>query len=429
MRVGRAVSLAPLWRNRDWMLFMAGQLLSTMGSQLTTIAYPLLVLALTHSPAKAGLVGFARVLPTPLLGLVAGEAADRWDRKRIMIAADGIRAVAVAALAAAVLADATPLWLIVVAALAEGTGSVFFTGAQVGAMRAVVPAPQLPAAVSAQTARFAAVSLAGPPAGGALFNLGRSLPFLGDAASYSFSFVSLLAMRTPFQEARRPDTASLRARTAEGFRFLWSRPFLRTMTFIYGIGNFALPGILLVIVVAGRRAGLSGGRIGALFAVFAAFLLIGSLASPLFRRRFSMRTIILIELWTWLGSGLYLIWPNVYVLTAAILPQAVAMPVTDSVVVGYRMAVTPDRLLGRVESVRMTLAQLAYPLGPLAAGILLETTSSRATVAVFTMCGVVLAVWGTLSPAIRDAPRLEDAWDQSPSQSRLPPEAGRAPGS
>jgi len=65
----------------------------------------------------------------------------------------------------------------------------------------------------------------------------------------------------------------------------------------------------------------------------------------------------------------------------------------------------------------------------LAAGILLETTSSRATVAVFTMCGVVLAVWGTLSPAIRDAPRLEQAWDQSPSQSRLPPEAGRAPGS
>jgi hypothetical protein len=85
--------------------------------------------------------------------------------------------------------------------------------------------------------------------------------------------------------------------------------------------------------------------------------------------------------------------------------------------------------------VRTTLAQLASPLGPLVAGILLETTSSRATVAVFTACGVVLAVWGTLSPAIRAAPRLEQAWepvsnsDQSPAQSRLPPEAKRAPGS
>jgi MFS family permease len=401
------VSLAPLWRNRDWVLLMAGQLLSTLGSQLTTIAYPLLVLALTHSPAKAGLVGFARVLPTPLLGLLAGEAADRWDRKRVMIAADGVRAVAVAALAAAILLDAVPLWLIIVIAFVEGTGSVFFAGAEVGALRAVVPTRQLPAAVGAQRARSAAVSLAGPPAGGALFNLGRSLPFLGDAVSYSFSFVSLLAMRTPFQETRRPDPSSLRARTAEGFRFLWGRPFLRTTTFLYAIGNFALPGILLVIVVAGRRAGLSGGRIGALFAVFAAFLLIGSLASPLFRRRFSMRTIILIELWLWLGSGLYLIWPNVYVLTAAILPQAVAMPVTDSVVVGYRIAVIPDRLLGRVESVRTALGQIASPLGPLAAGVLLETTSSRATVAVFTACGVALAVWGTVSPVIRSAPRLD----------------------
>jgi MFS family permease len=386
---------------------MAGQLLSTLGSQLTTIAYPLLVLALTHSAAKAGLVGFARILPTPLLGLLAGEAADRWDRKRIMIVADGLRAVAIAALAAAILADAAPLWLIVVIAFIEGTGSVFFSCAEVGAMRAVVPARQLPAAVGAQRARFATVSLVGPPAGGALFNLGRSIPFLGDAASYSFSFLSLLAMRTPFQEARLPDAASLRTRTAEGFGFLWSRPFLRTTTLLYGIGNFALPGILLVIVVAGRRSGLTGGQIGALFAVFAAFLLIGSLASPLFRRRFSMRTIILIELWLWLGSGLYLIWPSVYVLTAAILPQAVAMPVTDSVVVGYRIAIIPDRLLGRVESVRTTLAQIASPLGPLVAGILLETTSSRATVAVFTACGVALAVWGTLSPAIRNAPALE----------------------
>jgi MFS family permease len=399
--------LPPLWRNRDWTLLMAGQLLSTLGSQLTTVAYPLLVLALTHSPAQAGLVGFARILPTPLFGLPAGEAADRWDRKRIMIVADGVRAVAIATLAAAILAGEAPLWLVVVVALVEGTGSVFFTCAEVGAMRAVVPAPQLPAAVGAQRARFATVMLIGPPAGGALFNLGRSIPFLGDAASYSFSFLSLLAMRTPFQEMRQPHTASLRTRTAEGVRFLWSRPFLRTTTFLYGIGNFALPGILLVIVVTGRRAGLTGGQIGALFAVFAAFLLIGSLASPLFRRRFSMRTIILIELWLWLGSGLYLIWPNVYVLTAAILPQAVAMPVTDSVVVGYRIAIIPDRLLGRVESVRTTLAQIASPLGPLVAGILLETTSSRATVAVFTACGVALAVWGTLSPAIRNAPRLE----------------------
>jgi MFS family permease len=398
----------PLRRNRDFLLLMAGQLLSSAGSQLTAVAYPLLVLTLTNSPAQAGLVGFARLAPTPLFGLLAGEAADRWDRKRIMIVSDAVRALAIASLAAAILFDSAGLWLIAAAALVEGTGSVFFYGAQTGALRAVVPRRQLPDAVGAQQARFATVSIVGPPLGGALFNLGRALPFVADAASYAFSFLSVLAMRTPFQESRDKDVAPLRSRIAEGFRFLWTRPFLRTTTFLYAVGNVALPGIFLVIVVAGRGAGLTGGQIGLLFAAFSTCLLIGSLISPLFRRRFSIRTIILIELWTGLGSGLFLIWPNVYVLTAAILPQAVALPVTDSVVVGYRIGVTPDRLLGRVEGVRTTLAQIASPLGPLGAGLLLDATTTRSTVAVFTACGLALALWGTFSPALRKAPRLDE---------------------
>jgi MFS family permease len=389
-------------------LLSAGQLLSEAGSQLTTVAYPLLVLGLTGSAAQAGLVGFAGLLPATAFGVLAGEAVDRLDRKRLMIWADAARAASVAALAVLIATGAVRVWMVAVIALVEGTGSVVFSGAQTGALRAVVPTTQLPDAVGVQQARRAAVSLVGPPLGGALFGIARALPFIADAASYAFSFVSVLAMRTPFQEARPADRSSLRARLLEGFRYLWSRPFLRTTTFLYAIGNFALPGIFLVIVVQGKRDGLSSGRIGGLFAVFAAFLLVGALASPLFRRRFSIRTIILIELWTWLGSAAFLVWPDVRVLTAAILPQAVAMPVTDSVVVGYRIATTPDRLVGRVESVRKALGQVAAPLGPLVAGLLLETVSARATVAVFTACGVALALWGSLSPAIRGAPRLED---------------------
>jgi MFS family permease len=71
----------PLRRNRDFVLLQAGRLLSNAGTQSTTIAYPLLVLALTHSPAKAGIVSFARSLPFALLALPAGVAADRWNRK------------------------------------------------------------------------------------------------------------------------------------------------------------------------------------------------------------------------------------------------------------------------------------------------------------------------------------------------------------
>ena len=72
---------------------------------------------------------------------------------------------------------------------------------------------------------------------------------------------------------------------------------------------------------------------------------------------------------------------------------------------------TPDRLLGRAESVRSTISLLIAPLGPLAAGVLLETVSARATIALFAVFGLVLAVWGTLSPSIRAAPKLDELHD------------------
>ncbi len=401
------------------MLLELGRLLSTAGTQSTAIAYPLLVLAATHSPAKAGLVGFARLVPYALFGLLAGVAADRWDRRRLLIAADGVRALAVGALVAAILLDRLAYWQVPLVALVEGTGATFFGAAQAGALRAVVPLTQLPAAVGAQEARAATVRLAGPPLGGVLFGLGRAVPFLVDAISYAFSILSLVAMRTPFQEQREIDTSRVRSRIAEGFRFLWRRPFLRTCAFLYGLGNFALPGVLFVIVVAGRRQGLSSTQIGLLLAAFGASTLVGSLVSPLFRRAFSMRTIILLELWTGLGTAVFLVWPNVYVLTAAILPQALTLPVTDSVVVGYRVAVTPDELLGRVESVRSTISLLVAPLGPLVAGLLLSWVSVRSTIAFFTACGVALALWGTLSPSIRNAPSIDEL-DELPPRGASP---------
>jgi Transmembrane secretion effector len=405
---------APLWRNRDFVLMQAGRLLSTAGTESTTIAYPLLVLALTHSPAQAGVVTFARLLPSAVLALPAGLAADRWDRRRLMIGADVVRAVAMASLGAAIVAGDVAFWWIAAVALVEGCGSVVFTSAQAGALRAVVPARQLPTAVGAEEARNAAVRLAGPPVGGFLFGIGRAVPFLVDAASYTASIVSLGAMRTPFQERREAAGASLRAQIADGFRFLWGHPFLRTCAFLYGFGNFTLPGVFLVVVVVGERQGLSGGRIGLLFAVFGACTLAGSLLSPLLRRALSMRTILWIELWAGLGSAAFLVRPDVYVLTAGMLPLGVAMPVTDSVVVGYRIAVTPDRLLGRVEGVRRNISLLLAPLGPLVAGVLLSAVSAQATIAVFLALAVVLVLWGMLSPSIRHAPSLAELDELAP---------------
>jgi hypothetical protein len=409
--LGEHVTAVPLRRNRDFMLLQAGQLLSNAGTQSTSIAYPLLVLAVTGSAAKAGVVAFARTLPAAVFALPAGLAADRWNRKWLMLAADGVRVLAIGGLAAAILLDAVPYWVIVLVAFVEGVGAAFFSVAYTGALRAVVPARQLPAAAGAQTGRQAAVQLAAPPLGGALFGLARALPFLVDSASYAFSTLSLLAMRTPFQEEREPDLSRLRSRLAEGFRFLWRQPFLRTSALLFGLANFIGPGLLLAVVVIGTRQGLSGGEVGLLVAAFGACLLAGSFLSPVVRRLLPVRAVLLLELWTWLGCSLFLFWPSVYVLAAGMLPTALAIPSTDSVVHGYRIAMTPDRLLGRAESVRSTISLLIAPLGPLAAGVLLETVSARTTIAVFAVFGLVLAIWGTMSPPIRAAPKLDELHD------------------
>jgi MFS family permease len=400
--------VVPLWRNRDFALLQLGQLLSSAGTASTTIAYPLLVLAMTGSPAQAGLVTFARLLPSAVLALPAGLAADRWSRKRLMIAADVVRAIAMATLAIAVTSSRAGIWAVVAAAFAEGSGTTLFSAAQAGAIRGVVSPRQLPAAAGAQEAWRSVVRLGGPPLGGALYGFSRALPFMVDAGSYLFSTLSLLAIRAPFEEARSADPTPLRTQLAEGFRFLWGHAFLRTTSLLYAIGNFLVPAVLLVVVVAGRRQGLTSLQIGLASAAVGAGTLAGSLASPLVRRALSVRAILLLELWTWLGCWIFVIWPNVYALAAVLVPFGVAAPVTDSVVVGYRLAMTPDRLLGRVESVRGSISLLISALGPLAAGLLLESVSTRVTVALLAVVGLALALWGTFSPAIRDSPSLDD---------------------
>ena len=194
---------------------------------------------------------------------------------------------------------------------------------------------------------------------------------------------------------------------------------------VYGLGNPLMPAVLLVLVVVGRRQGLSGGEIGALVASFGACLLLGSFLSPLVRRALPVRAVLLLELWTWPGCALFLVWPSVYVLIVGMLPTALAIPATDSVVHGYRIAMTPDRLLGRSESVRSTISLLIAPLGPLAAGVLLGAVSARATIAVFAAFGLALALWGTLSPSLSLAPSLDEL--DSATAFRDSPPAGDSP--
>ena len=397
-----------LRRNRDFVLLQVGQGLSTIGSTSVQIAYPLLVLALTHSPAKAGVVGFANILPYALFALFAGVAADRWNRKRVMIAMDLVRVLGMTSIVVALSLDRLTFAQIAVVAFLEGSAFVFFNIAEVGALRSVVPARQLPAAAAAEQARIASVTLAGPPLGGVLFGLGRSLPFLADAVSYGFSIVSLLWMRTPFQTERERDPSPLRTQIREGITWLWRQPYLRTSALIFAGNNFVFSAIFLAFVVIAKRHGLSSGTIGALIAAFGTAALLGSLVAPRMTKLLSIRTIMLLNQWLDGLFVLYLVWPTPYVLVACVLPVAFVGPWLNAVVIGYRTAVTPDHLVGRVSSVARNIALLAQPLGPLAAGLLLGAFSADTTIVVLATASLALAAFSTVSPSIRNAPSLDE---------------------
>jgi MFS family permease len=397
---------APLSRNRDFVLLWTGQALSSLGSQAGGIAYPLLALALTHSPAKAGVVAFASSLPYTLFVLPAGVVADRVDRKRLMLVSDVGRALAVASLVVVHVAGHLTFAQLAIVAFVEGTFHPFFNIAQFGAIRQVVPPPQIPEAIARDQSRMFGAMVAGPPLGGLLYGIGRILPFLVDALSYAFSLASLLAMRTPFQEARVVERGRLRTELAAGARFLWAQPFLRSCALMFAVSNVAAGALFFLVIVVAREQGLPSATIGVLLAAGGAVGLAGSLVAPRLQRLLPARLAVIVPQWTALALVPFLVRPDAYVLFAASLPFTFLSPLLNSVVIGYRTAITPPALQGRVNSAARFVAMIATPLGPLGAGTLLEATSARATVAVATVWLLAVAAATSLSGSIRAAPSL-----------------------
>ena len=399
----------PLRRNRDFVLLQIGQALSTVGSEASGIAYTLLVLALTGSPAKAGLASFARLVPYALFALPAGVASDRFNRKWLMIWADVVRVLALGSLGVSVATGHVTFLQILIVAFAEGTMFVIFNIAEIGAVRSVVPGLQLQRAFATEQARMSAVYLTGPPLGGALFGLARSLPFLVDAVSYAFSTGTLLAMRTPFQEEREErETAGLLTQIKEGLAWLWGHAFLRTCALLFVGGNFLFGALELILIVAAKRQGYSPAVIGGLVSATGAFSLLGSIAAPRFLRLLPMRTVLVLAAWLSLGIVAFVIEPNVIVLVAGTAPLIFFNPTVNAMVIGYRVAIVPDRLQGRVNSVARSLALLAFPLGPVAAGLLLASYSVRVAAA-FVLAGfLILAVVTTVNRSIRGAPSFDE---------------------
>ena len=180
-----------LWRNRDYVLLWSGQMISSVGTRVSMLAFPLLVLAITHSPAQAGLIGAMRALPYALLILPAGALVDRWNRKRVMILCDIGRAIALGSIPIALIIGHLTIAQLYIVSLVEGTLFTFFGLAETACLPQVVSKEQLPTAAAQGMVIDSVSELIGPSIGGVLYSIGRAVPFLTDAISYGASVVSL----------------------------------------------------------------------------------------------------------------------------------------------------------------------------------------------------------------------------------------------
>ena len=394
----------PLHRNREFRLLWSGQAISALGSQITLVAFPLLVLAVTGSPAKAGVVGFARQLPIAVLALPAGALADRMNRKHLMVTCDAVRAVALASIPIAIVTGSVPYWLIVLVAVIDGAGFVFTYVTERGAMRQLVAPEQLGEAVARNESREFGAMLAGPPLGGLLFALGQAVPFLADSVSYAASVVSKLLIKSEFQETRI-DAAPGRA--IEGLRWVWDRPFFRVCMLLFACSNPIFTGLYLLIVVLAKQDGASSAQVGVMLGIAATGGLVGALLAPGLLGRLSPRTVLIGENWLIaLAIPLLLLVDNVFLLGAIVAVAELITPVTNSIVVGYRVALAPDRLQGRVQAGSTLISFSVAWAGPLAVGLLLQSAGSTATILVLTGWGMLLAIAATASRAFRHPPKL-----------------------
>jgi len=395
-----------LLANRNFTLLWVGDVVSGFGSQATTVAMPLLVLSLTGSPAKAGIVGFARSLAYALTPLPAGVLVDRFDRRRLMIVCAAGRALTMGSVVLMLALGHPPLVQLLVVAFANAMLWSVSLIAERGLLPGVVATNVLPDAVALNEAREAVAVIGGPPLGGALFGIARGLPFVADTASFLAAGLAVLGVRVapvdePRTSARDGPMEAIRA----GLSWLWRAPFLRDGSLLYAAANVTLSSVELLALLIARRYGASSAAIGAAFAIMGAGgVASAALARPL-RRRLTSRWSVLCEPWFAVAFVPMLLLchaalPIGVVVAVMFLPMALS----SSVIVGQRLALAPDHLRGRVQASASFIAGSIAWSGPLVVGVLFQEAGETTTVLTLSGWTLAVAIAATLSGGLRQLP-------------------------
>ena len=396
-------TLVPLGRNRNFQTIWAGSTLSILGLEVADVGYPLVILLLTGSPGKAGLFAVVQTLCMLLAGLPAGAAVDRYDRRRLLLAGEGARALVTLGVAVALWQHHLGYGQLLVSAAVLGLVQPLSGTARMVLLRAVVPKEQLTAALTRDEMRLAGGALAGPPLGGILFGLARLAPFVFTATSFVLSFLCALSLRLPRAAATAAQPAEKPADTPSesqfavmltGVRSLWADPMLRITTLLIVVISMIGAPLSLISVVILREQGTPFWEIGVALSGMAIGGMIGAtLIAPLHRRLrpgvllagVSLSIVALL-------AALSLQW-GPWWLMGVLLVGSIGLPAVRVLVDVLIFRQVPDAERGRVISLVMTLFGAGVPLGSGLAGLLLENLSaSHSMLLLAALLAAILAV-------------------------------------
>ena len=360
---------------RGLLRLLASTGISMVGQGAVTAAVPLLAASLTRDPFLVSLVAAASYAAWLVVGLPAGALADRWPRRQTMVAADLIRAVLLALVAAGVVFDWLPIWgLVVVVFLIASAGCFFDPAAQAA----------IPVLASRDTTTLAKAnghlwtldilgrSLLGPPIGAALFASAAVLPFALNGVTFVAS-AALLVGLVALGRADHPD-ASLPVHLAvkDGVVYLVRHAGLRLLTI--GMGTYNLGyniAFATLVLFAQDRLDLGARGFGLLLAMLAVGGIIGGRLGSILHVRFSVAWIyagaLAIQGLCWLAA---LAIQNVYVVGAALVVIGLASTVVSVVGGTARQTLTPDHLIGRITGGTRVVGIGAAAAGSLVGGAL-----------------------------------------------------------
>ena len=395
-----------LWRNQAFVVFWSARTISFAGTGITTVVLPVLVFAMTGSPAWVASLGLIEFVPYLGLGLLAGAVADRMNRKKIMVGCDATAAFLLAAIPVAAAFHVLSMAQVLIVAFGIAMVFVWFDAANFGTLPALVDRADLPVATSLLGSTGQVALLCAPAIGAALLTVMTPAYALGfDSASYLISaLLLLLSIRRPFARPQpERDRLRIRADIAEGLRFLWHQPVIRTLTFSVFCVCLSWGGAYgLLVVYANRALHLTrvDVRLGLLYTAAELGGLLAAIAVPALIKHLAIGPVTAAFMTVSAASvGFLAVAPSYDWALLAFFLFGLAYVIVITTGITVRQMLTPDHLQARVNTAGRMIAGGGLPVGALLTGLLAEVLPIRLTFGLLTisaMVGAGLAGWSCL---------------------------------